>query len=50
LHISNGDSGGPIHPSAVLVMEDDDHFYMSFSSPSDRETGILSGNGSNNIH
>ncbi len=42
--INNAVSGGSFNAKAGIIMEDNDHAYMQFSNPNNREAGLLSGN------
>lgn len=47
--INNAASGGSFNAKAGIIMEDNDHAYMQFSNPNNREAGLLSGNASTTI-
>jgi hypothetical protein len=47
--INNAASGGNFNAKAAIIMEDNDHAYMQFSNPNNREAGLLSGNASTTI-
>ncbi len=51
LHISNGSAGGVTpYSESRLTIEDNDHVYMCFLAPDSKESGILFGLNSNNLH
>ena len=47
--IRNAVSGGNFNAKAGIIMEDNDHGYIQFSNPNNREAGLLSGNASTTI-
>jgi hypothetical protein len=51
LHIFEGSAGGAIpYSEARLTVEDNDHVYMNFLTPDNKESGILFGLNSNSVH
>jgi len=47
--INDGVSGGGFNAQAVMILEDNDHAYLQFSNPNNKEAGLLSGNAATTI-
>ncbi|HLF64203.1 MAG TPA: hypothetical protein VI603_10635 [Saprospiraceae bacterium] len=44
LHVSNGSGGNLYHSESDLILEDNGHSYIQFSTPAGSASGLLSGN------
>jgi hypothetical protein len=49
LHLSQGTGGNLYHSNAMMILEDDTHFYVQFSAADGFESGLLYGNSGNAI-
>jgi hypothetical protein len=49
LHVSNGTGGNVYNAEADLIIEDNTHAYLQFSTPVNQEAGIFSGNATMDI-